>query len=71
MNDPTPHVTASPFSRVGLGRFISLRTKFVVFFSLIIILTCSGSWISRSAAPYCSRLACCNASLPVAALWTA
>ena len=30
---------------VGPGRFISLRTKFVVFFSLIIVLTCSAlSW---------------------------
>ncbi|MBA2484782.1 MAG: GAF domain-containing protein [Nitrospira sp.] len=45
MTDPTPHTKIPPFSRVGLGRFISLRTKFVVFFSLIIILTCSGmSW---------------------------
>jgi signal transduction histidine kinase len=42
---PVPVKPVSPFSRVGLGRFISLRTKFVVFFSLIIILTCSGmSW---------------------------
>ncbi len=45
VTDPTPHTKIPPFSRVGLGRFISLRTKFVVFFSLIIILTCSGmSW---------------------------
>ncbi|MEX5218042.1 MAG: ATP-binding protein [Nitrospira sp.] len=30
---------------IGAGRFISLRTKFVVFFSLIIVLTCSAlSW---------------------------
>src|SRR5574339_363168 len=30
---------------IGVGRFISLRTKFVVFFSLIIVLTCSAlSW---------------------------
>lgn len=34
-----------PFFSGGPGRFVSLRTKFVVFFSLIIILTCSGmSW---------------------------
>lgn len=45
VNDPTLYLTRSPLSRIGLGRFISLRTKFVVFFSLIIILTCSGmSW---------------------------
>ncbi|MBI4000653.1 MAG: GAF domain-containing protein [Nitrospira defluvii] len=45
VRDPTSHKKISPFSRSGLGRFISLRTKFVVFFSLIIILTCSGmSW---------------------------
>lgn len=45
VKDPTLRHTTPPFSRIGLGRFISLRTKFVVFFSLIIILTCSGmSW---------------------------
>jgi len=45
VEDHTPHRKSPPFSRAGLGRFISLRTKFVVFFSLIIILTCSGmSW---------------------------
>lgn len=45
VNDPTFPAASSPFSRVGLRGFISLRTKFVVFFSLIIVLTCSGmSW---------------------------
>lgn len=45
VKDPAPHRKIPPFSRAGLGRFISLRTKFVVFFSLILILTCSGmSW---------------------------
>jgi signal transduction histidine kinase len=45
VKDHTPHRKIPPFSRVGLGRFMGLRTKFVVFFSLIIILTCSGmSW---------------------------
>ncbi|MCC2644078.1 MAG: protein of unknown function, putative Histidine kinase, partial [Nitrospira sp.] len=45
VKDSASHRRAPPFSRVSLGRFISLRTKFVVFFSLIIILTCSGmSW---------------------------
>ncbi|MGC3975233.1 MAG: ATP-binding protein [Nitrospira sp.] len=44
MKDPT-HLAAPPFLPNGLKRFVSLRTKFVVFFSLIIILTCSGmSW---------------------------
>jgi signal transduction histidine kinase len=34
-----------PFVSGGPGGFVSLRTKFVVFFSLIIVLTCSGmSW---------------------------
>ena len=37
----TPHYP----SPAGPGRFISLRTKFVVFFSLIIVMTCSAlSW---------------------------
>jgi signal transduction histidine kinase len=45
VNDPTSYAAPSPPSRVGLKGFISLRTKFVVFFSLIIVLTCSGmSW---------------------------
>ncbi|MDR4481188.1 MAG: ATP-binding protein [Nitrospira sp.] len=45
VKDPTIPLTAPPFLSIGLGRFVSLRTKFVVFFSLIIILTCSGmSW---------------------------
>ena len=45
MNDSTPHPTVPPYLSSGPGRFVSLRTKFVVFFSLIIILTCSGmSW---------------------------
>lgn len=44
VKDPA-HLAAPPFLPNGLGRFVSLRTKFVVFFSLIIILTCSGmSW---------------------------
>lgn len=44
VKDPT-HLAAPPFLPHGLKRFVSLRTKFVVFFSLIIILTCSGmSW---------------------------
>lgn len=44
VKDPT-HLAAPPFLPNGLKRFVSLRTKFVVFFSLIIILTCSGmSW---------------------------
>lgn len=38
-------LTSPPFASGGPGRFVSLRTKFVVFFSLIIVLTCSGmSW---------------------------
>lgn len=45
VNEPVLQPSRTPFARGGLGRFISLRTKFVVFFSLIIILTCSGmSW---------------------------
>src|SRR3990170_5615734 len=45
VNDPTSYAAPSPPSRVGLKGFISLRTKFVVFFSLIIVFTCSGmSW---------------------------
>lgn len=45
VKDSAFHRKIPPFSRSGLGRFISLRTKFVIFFSLIIILTCSGmSW---------------------------
>ena len=45
MKSPAIHLIKPPFLPSGLGRFISLRTKFVVFFSLIIILTCSGmSW---------------------------
>ncbi|MBA5874968.1 MAG: GAF domain-containing protein [Nitrospira sp. CR1.2] len=37
--------TAPPFLRSGPGRFISLRTKFVLFFSLILVVTCAGmSW---------------------------
>jgi signal transduction histidine kinase len=44
VKDPA-HLAAPPFLQSGPGRFVSLRTKFVVFFSLIIILTCSGmSW---------------------------
>lgn len=44
MTDPA-HLAAPPFLPNGLKRFVSLRTKFVVFFSLIIIITCSGmSW---------------------------
>ncbi len=44
VKDPT-RLAAPPFLPNGLKRFVSLRTKFVVFFSLIIILTCSGmSW---------------------------
>ena len=44
-NDSSVQVTTPALSRVGLDRFVSLRTKFVVFFSMIIILTCSGmSW---------------------------
>ena len=41
VKDPA-HLAAPPFLPSGLKRFVSLRTKFVVFFSLIIILTCSG-----------------------------
>ena len=45
MKSPSVPLLKPPFFPSGLGRFISLRTKFVVFFSLIIILTCSGmSW---------------------------
>ncbi|MEP7152157.1 MAG: ATP-binding protein [Nitrospira sp.] len=45
VKSPAIHLTTPPFLSSGLGRFISLRTKFVVFFSLILILTCSGmSW---------------------------
>ena len=44
VKDPA-HLAAPPFLPNGLKRFVSLRTKFVVFFSLIIIFTCSGmSW---------------------------
>ncbi len=44
VKDPA-RLAAPPFLPNGLKRFVSLRTKFVVFFSLIIILTCSGmSW---------------------------
>ena len=44
-NDSSVQVTTPALSRVGLDRFVSLRTKFVVFFCMIIILTCSGmSW---------------------------
>jgi signal transduction histidine kinase/HAMP domain-containing protein len=44
-----PHTVRADVSQhsppAGPGRFISLRTKFVVFFSLIIVLTCSAlSW---------------------------
>lgn len=42
---PAHYLTSPSLYPSGPGRFISLRTKFVVFFSLIIILTCSGmSW---------------------------
>lgn len=45
VKNPPLHPTTPPFLPNGPGRFVSLRTKFVVFFSLIIILTCSGmSW---------------------------
>ncbi len=44
VTDPA-HLASPPFLPNGLKRFVSLRTKFVVFFSLIIIITCSGmSW---------------------------
>ena len=43
--DSSAQLPTPTLSRVGLARFVSLRTKFVVFFSMIIILTCSGmSW---------------------------
>ena len=43
--DSSVQLATPTLSRVGLARFVSLRTKFVVFFSMIIILTCSGmSW---------------------------
>jgi hypothetical protein len=43
---PTTHVTRSDTSPAdGARKLASLRTKFVVFFSLILILTCSTlSW---------------------------
>ena len=42
---PAHYLTSPSLYPSGPGRFVSLRTKFVVFFSLIIILTCSGmSW---------------------------
>lgn len=45
MSGPTLHPTARPLFSNGPGRFVSLRTKFVLFFSLILILTSSGmSW---------------------------
>ena len=45
MKGPAHYLTSPSLYPSGPGRFISLRTKFVVFFSLIIILTCSGmSW---------------------------
>lgn len=45
VNHPAPLPTAPPYLRSGPGRFISLRTKFVLFFSLILVLTCAGmSW---------------------------
>lgn len=44
VKDPT-RLAAPPFLPEGLKRFVSLKKKFVGFFSLIIILTCSGmSW---------------------------
>ena len=43
--DSSVQLAPPTLSRVGLAKFVSLRTKFVVFFSMIIILTCSGmSW---------------------------
>ncbi|HNA28126.1 MAG TPA: hypothetical protein PLI01_15075, partial [Nitrospira sp.] len=45
VNTPTLPPIAPPYLPSGPGRFISLRTKFVVFFSLILVLTCAGmSW---------------------------
>lgn len=45
VNNPTLPPTAPPYLTKGPGRFISLRTKFVVFFSLILVLSCAGmSW---------------------------
>lgn len=45
VNNPMPPPTAPPYLTSGPGRFISLRTKFVLFFSLILVLTCAGmSW---------------------------
>ncbi|CAE6701259.1 HAMP domain-containing sensor histidine kinase [Nitrospira defluvii] len=45
VNNPTLSPTAPPYLTSGPGRFISLRTKFVVVFSLILVLACAGmSW---------------------------
>src|SRR5690349_18687886 len=45
MDQQSDNLLMSRPPRVGAGRFISLRTKFVVFFSLIIVLTCASlSW---------------------------
>jgi signal transduction histidine kinase len=45
MEDTVDHREIAPPPTIWPGRFISLRTKFVVFFSLIIIVTCSAlSW---------------------------
>ncbi len=45
MKDKADHRRIAYPPAIWPGRFISLRTKFVVFFSLIIILTCSAlSW---------------------------
>jgi hypothetical protein len=43
----TPAPIPDPVARAGpaRGRFVSVRTKFGVFLSLIIVVTCSGlSW---------------------------
>ncbi|MBS0171790.1 MAG: GAF domain-containing protein [Nitrospira sp.] len=45
VNHPSLPPTTPPYLSHGPGRFVSLRTKFVVFFSLILVLTCAGmSW---------------------------
>ncbi|MCS6325998.1 MAG: GAF domain-containing protein [Nitrospira sp.] len=45
VNNPTLSPTAPPYLTSGPGRFISLRTKFVVVFSVILVLACAGmSW---------------------------
>ena len=45
MDQQSDSLEMSPPPPAGPARFISLRTKFVVFFSLIIVLTCSAlSW---------------------------